>query len=382
MNPSPNVRFAFLDALRGLGALGVTCYHIHRYRPLREPVDSLLPAFMQNLLQYGWVGVPVFFVIAGFVTAYTLRKTSLTQASVTNFTLRRIVRLGIPYWTTIVFVVIVDGIARLFLPDPTLADPIEWPQLAANLLFLQDILSQGNISAGTWFVCIDLQFGILFVLLLWLYQSLASRCKTSQTARIILRSAIFVPVGLFSLFLYTYCPKLGCCDDFDPWVIYFFCMPTFGALIWWTLDDRLPRFVFWSYALIMALILTFNWRLEIAIALGSGVAIYVVGRCNHLGDWLTGKWLQDLGRISYSLFLIHYSVAWIVLTVGHWLTDETPFMAIIWLIVAFAVSIVAAQVMYTFVEEPSIRLSARLKTQSHEPQPLPDFAPTADCAAK
>jgi len=382
MKPSSLERFAFLDALRGLGALGVACYHIHRYRPLRDPVDSLLPAFVQTLLQYGWVGVPVFFVIAGFVTAYTLRKTVLTQAFVTNFTLRRIVRLGIPYWTTILFVVLVDGIARLLMADPTLADPIEWPQLAANLLFVQDILSQGNISAGTWFVCIDLQFGILFILLLWLYQSLASRCKTSQAARIILRTALFVPLGLFSLFLYTYCPKFNICQDFDAWIIYFFCMPAFGALAWWTLDDRLPRPIFWTYALIMVLILQLNWRLEVAIALGAGVGIYVIGRYKHLGDWLTAKWLQELGRISYSLFLIHYSVAWIVLTVGHWFTDDTPFMAILWLIVALAVSIIAAKIMYAYVEEPSVRLSNWLKNRSNKPPVLTKLSPPAEYAAE
>ena len=376
MKPSPHERFAFLDALRGLGALGVACYHIHRYRPLRAPVDSLLPTFVQNILLYGWVGVPVFFVVAGFVTAYTLRNSSLTLASVGNFTLRRIVRLGIPYWTTILLIVIVDFIARQFLTDPTLADPIGWPQLAANLVFLQDILAQGNISAGTWFVCIDLQFGLLFVVLLWLYQRLASRCKTSKTAQAILRTSLFVPLGLFSLFLYSLYPQ------FDAWIIYFFCMPTLGALAWWSLDGRLPPGIFWAYALVMLVGLCFQWRLEVAIALGAGVTIYVIGCYNHLGDWLTAKWLQKLGQISYSLFLIHYLVGWIVVTIGHSFTGDMPFMAVGWLIVALAASIVAAQWMYTFVEEPSVRLTTWLKKGNGKPSALPKFPEAADSAAK
>ena len=378
MKPTPHERFAFLDALRGLGALGVTCYHIHRYRPMQAPVDSLLPAFVQNILHYGWVGVPVFFVIAGFVTAYSLRNCSLTLGSMGNFTLRRILRLGIPYWATILFVVAVDFVARQCQLEPTLTEAIEWPKLAANLFFLQDLLDLGNISAGTWFVCIDLQFGLLFVALLWLYQRLASRCKTSETARAILLTSLFAPLGLFSLFLYA--NQYG--PPYDAWIIYFFCMPAFGALAWWTLDSRIPRCVFWAYALVMAGGLTYHWRLEVVIALGAGVVIYVVGRYNHLGDWLTGKWLQELGRISYSLFLIHYSVGWIVVTVGHWFTGDIPFMAVGWLVVALAASIVAAQLMYTFIEEPSVRLTTWLKKGNGKPSILPEFPTAVDCTAK
>ena len=161
-------RLAFLDALRGLGALGVACYHIHRYRPLREPVDSLLPGFVQNVLLYGWVGVPVFFVTAGFVAAYTLPSAPVTPASFGNYVLRRLVRLGIPYWTTILLVVALDFVARRCFNAPSLTEPVTWPKLAANLAFLQDVLGYGNISAGTWFVCIDLQFCLLFMLVAWL----------------------------------------------------------------------------------------------------------------------------------------------------------------------------------------------------------------------
>ena len=94
-------RFAFLDALRGLGALGITCYHIHRYRPLEIPADHLLPKTVQFVVRHGWSSVQVFWVIAGFVVAYSLRKTAVGPASFGNFTLRRVLRLGMPYWTAI-----------------------------------------------------------------------------------------------------------------------------------------------------------------------------------------------------------------------------------------------------------------------------------------
>jgi len=144
----PFERFAFLDALRGLGALGVACYHIHRYRPLQGPVDKLLPDPFQIVLHYGWVGVPVFFVIAGFVAAYTLRDALVTPAFFGHFTLRRIVRLGIPYWTTILFVLALDFVTQCWLHVDSLTEPIEWPRLIANLAFLQDVLGYDKHLGG------------------------------------------------------------------------------------------------------------------------------------------------------------------------------------------------------------------------------------------
>jgi len=164
-------------------------------------------------------------------------------------------------------------------------------------------------------------------------------------------------VGLLSLFLFNLDAQ------YDMWILYFFCMPLLGAIVWWALEGRLSPNIFWAYALAMVVGLVYQWRLEIAIALGGGVTIYVVGRLGHLGDWLSARWLQYLGRISYSLFLIHYAVGWIVVVLGHWFTGDRAVVAVFWLFAALAASIGAAHLMYKFVEVPSVRLARRLKTE-------------------
>ncbi|MCE5302486.1 MAG: acyltransferase [Planctomycetaceae bacterium] len=360
-------RFVFLDALRGLGALGVACYHIHRYHPLREPVDSLLPQFLQTALLYGWIGVPVFFLIAGFVTAHSLRNTSLSLVGFGNYALRRVVRLGFPYWATILFVVALDALLRYGLHAASLVSPLRGPRVWVNLLFLQDILGYRNVSAGTWFVCIDLQFGLLFALL-WAIAQRAAR----DWVRSLLLMLLFLPLGLLSLYWFVTLRT-----QYDMWVLYFFCMPLFGALAYWALERRIPRIVFWAFAVIMAASVGYGWRLEIVIALIAGLVIYGVGRAGHLTDWLAGRRLQYLGRISYSLFLIHYPVGWLVVSLGHWLTDGNPSLAIGWLLIAMAASLLAADLMYRFVELPSVRLATWLKTRHPRPQPSVDPALTS-----
>jgi peptidoglycan/LPS O-acetylase OafA/YrhL len=357
-------RLVFLDALRGLGALGIASYHIHRYQPLREPVDALLPQFAKIAFSCGWLGVQIFWVIAGFVLAYSLRNAAIKPGTVGNFTLRRVVRLGVPYWTTILLVVAIDFVTRRYTEATSLTEPISWQKLSANLVFLQDVLGYGNISAGTWFVCIDLQFSLLFVLLLGLAGPLSFGSPVGGKIHAFVIAILFVPLGLLSLFWF------GLDAQNDACVCYFFFIPLLGAMAWWALEGRIPRVLFWAYAATLAAGAAYRWHLglpnsksplAITVATTVGVIVYLVGRRGHLGDWLSATWLQYLGRISYSLFLIHYPVSWLFLCLGCRLTGDHAISAAIWLAVALMASIVAADWMYTWIESPSLRLIRRMK---------------------
>jgi peptidoglycan/LPS O-acetylase OafA/YrhL len=359
-------RLAFLDALRGLGALGIACYHVHRYRPLEIPADHFLPNTIQFIVRHGWTSVQVFWVIAGFVVAYSLRKTTVGPASFGNFSIRRVLRLGIPYWTAILLVVALDISSKcLFQIDPKnplIDDPLTAPRLFGNLAFLQDILHLGNISAGTWFVCVDLQLGLLFMLMLGVVERLSrwlpGEGPFANTNAAVLM-LVFVPLGLASLFGFNVAAH-----DYSAWIIYYFHMPLFGAMAWWALEERIPRGIFWAFAAVMLGGIAYRWHLaldykkalDVSVALVAGVLIYSVGRRGHLGDWLTTRSLQFLGRISYSLYLIHYAVCWIVVSIGCSLTPNSPPAAVLWMALGIVVSIAAAQLFYVCVEAPSLRL--------------------------
>ena len=101
-------RFAFIDALRGLAALAVALHHIFRYGPLPESALKIVPQFLANVLfrnEGRRMGVPVFFVISGFVIAYVLRNARIDARYLRTFAVQRFLRLGPPYWFTIALVV-------------------------------------------------------------------------------------------------------------------------------------------------------------------------------------------------------------------------------------------------------------------------------------
>src|SRR5689334_15625966 len=90
-------RFLFVDALRGFAALGVVIFHFTEadHIPL---LASALPAWVVLILNHGNLGVPVFFVLSGFVIAHSVHSERVTMPFAAKFMLRRSLRLDPPYW--------------------------------------------------------------------------------------------------------------------------------------------------------------------------------------------------------------------------------------------------------------------------------------------
>lgn len=68
---STTERLVFIDGLRGLAAAGVTLFHFAGHR-IFDPPPSGVAGFLLGLARHGNEGVPVFFVISGFVIAQSI----------------------------------------------------------------------------------------------------------------------------------------------------------------------------------------------------------------------------------------------------------------------------------------------------------------------
>lgn len=373
-------RSTFVDGLRGIAALCVACYHILRYEPLPQPAREFIPGFLQWCCDHGWTGVQVFFVISGFVIAYSLRSAHVTPGYLANYALRRSLRLDPPYWATILFVLALHGVLYLQLgfdsplDIPEKMEPLSWQLLASHLLYLQNILGFSNLSAGFWTLCIEVQFYLLYVAGLGVAQRLPCRARRSPAdagpAGLLV---VFAPAALLSLFMWSRGLDLaGRPFDNDMWIIRYFCMFFLGVAAWWALSARIPAGVFWLYAAAFACRVILQARetggtddasIGLSAALATGLSIYLAGRLGRLGTWLNWSVLQYLGRISYSLYLVHFPVGYVVTTVGSAFSDNAPSPAVAtaWLALALVASLGAAHLMFVFVEAPSVRLAARFK---------------------
>jgi peptidoglycan/LPS O-acetylase OafA/YrhL len=369
-------RAKYVDALRGIAALCVACYHINRYGPLPELAAPIVPELLTRWIDHGWIGVQVFFVISGFVIAYSVRDARVTPGYLGNYALRRSLRLDPPYWGTIALVLGLHAVMHLHLgfdtpldiPEP-LDPPLSWKIVVAHMLYIHKILQYDNLSAGFWTLCIEVQFYLYYVVGLGVAQRLPpGRPGRPAQAGLIGLAIVFAPLSIGSLFWWSLGATSSRLGDpgHDYWLTHFLCIFALGFSAWWALDGRVPAALFWGYVALIATRLAFDWSRELVVALVAGISIYIAGLTQKLGTWLDARWLQYLGRISYSLYLVHFPVAHMVTTFGYNASGSDvsppgPVAAAIWLLAALAASIAAAHVMYLLVEGPSVRFAARFK---------------------
>lgn len=362
-NPAkPAARFALLDGIRGIAAMCIAVYHIWRYEPEPYPAIEFVPGWIDWLLLRTWIGVQLLLVISGFVIAYTLRNTWVSPREALSFVGRRLVRLMPAYWLTLLVVVLLNAACVGWWSFPAVfSKSLTLGRVAAHLVFLQDITGQTPLSAGIWTICIEVQFYIVCVLGWGLAQRLSPRASPENprpAAWAIL--VVFAPFALASLVYWNWL------DTTEPWVTHFISFFFLGLVTWWALDKTVPAWAFIVTVATVVVSLALRWKVENAIALSMTLAIFTAGKLGKLQVWLNWRWLQYLGRISYSLYLIHYPVSHCLTWAGwRWFDNSpTPAQATLILSACLVASLIAGHLLYIAVEAPSVRLTAWMKSRS------------------
>jgi peptidoglycan/LPS O-acetylase OafA/YrhL len=347
-------RFSVVDGLRGLAALAVVIYHFHD--AIIRSTPAWLPAWLESVARRGYLGVDVFFVISGFVIAFSVRNRDYTMGYLGRFALRRSIRLDPPYWITIALEVALIQVSLIVVPS--LGTPIPaLAQIGAHLLYVQDLAGQGNILPIFWTLCYEIQFYLFFVgtLVLWsgLRVRVAARLRT-----------VAIPAFLGLLFLLSIASRFA--PDFaevqglalDRWFQFFV-----GVLTYWTIAGRCSWWWLLSaWGVIAAVVAgpTASWEQMLPIA----VSTLILGSAAR-GDasaFSGGRVLQYLGLRSYSLYLLHLPIGWRVISLAQLQLGDRIAPPVAWAIfgISLAGCIVAVEVMYRWVERPTIAWSKRL----------------------
>ena len=128
------------------------------------------------------------------------------------------------------------------------------------------------------------------------------------------------------------------------------------------------RSEFWHYLAICVCALAFNWRWRLLFGVLVGLLLYVAQATGWGERWPKNRVVAWLGRISYSLFLVHFPVLVLVSTACLRLGWTSPPAALGGLIAAIALSIAGASAFHRWIEKPAGRLARRLSAQ--RPTPL------------
>ncbi|VTU26475.1 Acyltransferase family protein [Variovorax sp. PBL-H6] len=336
-----------LDVAKGLACALIVGHHLARYGPLPASASTLAPSVFEWLADNGRLAVQVFLVLAGFLAAGSLAPDGVLRMDRPMLRVfQRYSRLATPYLVALIVSVLAAALVRPWLLDEAVPAAPGLAQLAAHGLLLQDLLGYEALSAGVWYVAIDFQLFVLALAAMGLSDVLQRSWALDPERSRWLAVGLVLVLAVASLAVFNRNAAL------DDTALYFFGAYGLGMLVFWI--GRATRRSTWRFAVALLVMvgvaaLALDWRSRIATALVTALLLVAAQRRRNLalGAWLPLLWL---GRISYSLFLIHFPVLLLVSAVVARLAPAGPWTSLLGLIAAFGLSIAAAALLYRWVE--------------------------------
>lgn len=362
--PAAGTPLPLIDLGKAVASQLIVWHHLAFYSPMRHVADPLAPTVFDWLADSARLAVQLFLVMAGFLAARSLMSRPGAPTAVAPWQLpqrlwQRYRRLAPPALVAMALAVLAAALARWISDDPHLPAAPTWRQLGANLLFLQDILGEEALSAGLWYVAIDLQLYAVMLGLIGLRWVLARRDVATA------------PVTVAALAAGTAASLLWFNRDasFDMWAVYFFGAYGLGVMACWSRQRALPGarrvMAMLAMAALVLLALWWQWRSRVAVAGLVALALIAVPQGERMRRWAAKASIAWLARCSYAIFLIHYPVCLLVGAVVQALWPESLGLNAAGLLLAWGLSLAAGGLLHETVERR--HLSPRNRAVRAEP---------------
>lgn len=328
--------FRSIQVMRGIACLLVLAFHV------ALQLDTYYDISWPKLLfSQGYAGVDLFFVISGFVIAYSSQSFIGRPTFFWQFWLKRLVRIYPLYWLVLILSIV--GLV-LTAPDkvPTGTVPVvieHW--LAVALL----IPGHEAVNAVSWSLSYELYFYGLFSLLILSGQAWY----------------VLIGVGIITLIHVMGAPAFAENSFFFSPLNLEFCS---GILIWYV-STRIKQSSWLAVgSLIMAIAIIGAWQstvtnedhLQRAIIFGtaSGLLVFAGIAFEQNGQFRSPSWLCDVGDASYILYLLHLPC---LIIVNKWLIGQKLGQLSVSMLngVTILLMIIASHYLHIHLEKPTMR---------------------------
>ncbi|WP_341225728.1 acyltransferase [uncultured Arcticibacterium sp.] len=331
-------RLLAIEWLRGFAALSVCIMHFFNASGYFGESDPIFTSFLGKLTLLGRMGVPIFFVISGFIIPYSMWHGGYTfPEKIRNFLARRFARIEPPYILSIFVCLIVWYVIRVFVEGGSYA--VDWKNILMHLGYLNVIDGEGWILGVYWTLGVEFQYYLL-ISFLFPILFLGTKIRRIVSALVLLGLSFWlskyvhdglifrhIPLFLAGIFTFQYRENL--------------------------LDLK------WFLFLLLIILAALSADLGL-LNVFSAVFVVVVILFNI--D-IRFKPMYFLGTISYSLYLMHWTfgVDISMRFFKYILPDISEIGKIAVVIVCVFISIPLSYLYYLLIEKPAIRWGKKLK---------------------
>lgn len=296
-----DTRFRELDGLRGLAASAVLVAHFTgSYNSFY--VDDPRASFD---FPQGAFGVQLFFLISGFVILMSASRARRPS----DFVISRVSRIYPAYWLSLILAIVIGRLFQTAQSNASLLDVI------ANVSMFQRFLQIPNLVDVYWTLAIELQFYMLVLALL-----LITRCRLTESV-LFRMSLLWIACAVaVAIWAGPYSRGIDPQNVVTPVkMVLNLTLAEFGPLfccgMWAYLSrqNAKPRWMMFFTAVISIIVaaLLHSWAYGALVAvICAGFILIVLQRST---PWLNFSVVQWLGKISYSLYVVHATVGFVVI---------------------------------------------------------------------
>ena len=372
-------RLKFLDGLRGIAALSVVLFH--HYTFLKSATAFPFPPFFEALFSRGYLGVQIFFVLSGFVIAYSMRHASLSGSYLKRFFIRRSIRLDPPYWASLLLMMAATAFfSKLIAKQP--GQLFDGGQIVANLFYLQDFLDFNSINPVSWTLCLEFQLYLFFACILALIIRICKAVHPSEQPKIMRSFYTGIFFSLLLILSLEHHQRLVIPFTFNNWTPKGLFLPHWysffmGCVVCWSVIGWINKKWLYFYFSLLFVYAWMSLQSTLTASLLTALTIHLIARWSDLSKWTCSRVFQYLGKISFSLYLIHWLTASNCIFFLAKRVGEMHFIKVC-LIFLFSLgaTIIAAHWFYRWVESPCLRWSQsweKLPAHAFEQKPKKDL---------
>lgn len=365
----PKIFFPNLDGLRFFCFLAVFFFHSFYTEYEYIKADGLYQFVKLGLFGNGNLGVNFFFVLSGFLITYLLLTEirSRGQVNIRNFYIRRALRI----WPLFYFCVAFGFIAFPFFKRMMGEVPSETANVVYYLFFLNnfDFIKNppdSSVLSVLWSVAIEEQFYLFWPLMLWI---VPSRYTPLVFIAIIVQSIIFRLFNYDPLLLEYH--TLSCISDMAIGGLGAYAVVTFPKVI-----DAVKKvnklWIVTLYAITVVLLLTRKEFLQANFIVAAFERVFVAFlflciileqnyAANSLFKLSNFRWISLMGKRTYGLYCLHFIGILMVTKATKMLGINTQLWQVLLIdtSLAFAFTLLLAEISYRFYEIPFLRIKER-----------------------